>query len=71
MGLSLLKEALTEARAGREIVFEELVEKPWMAKGKSKETMSNFFDMQTRHVKEYVDGIAAKIKRDLEAEETK
>lgn len=35
-GLKLLKEAVIEARAGREMVFEELVEKPWMAKGKSK-----------------------------------
>jgi hypothetical protein len=71
VGLSLLKEALTEARAGREIVFEELVEKQWMAKGKSKETMTNFFDMKTRYVREYVDGVAAKVKRDLEAEENK
>jgi hypothetical protein len=48
-----------------------LVEKQWLAKGKSKETMSNFFDMQTRQVTEYVDGVASKIKRDIEAEETK
>jgi len=65
-----LRENLIEARAGREVVFEELVEKQWLAKGKSKETMSNFFDLQTRQVTEYVDGVAAKIKRDLEAEET-
>lgn len=71
IGLKLLRENLIEARAGREIVFEELVENPWIAKGKSKETMSNFFDMKTRRVKEYVDGVAAKIKRDLEADETK
>ena len=71
IGLKLLRENLIEARAGREIVFEELVENQWLAKGKSKETMSNFFDMQTRQVTEYIDGVAAKIKRDLEAEETK
>ena len=71
IGLKLLRESLIESRAGREVVFEELVEKQWLAKGKSKETMSNFFDLQTRHVTEYVDGLAAKIKRDLEAEETK
>jgi len=68
VGLRLLKEAVIEARSGREIVFEELVEKPWMAKGKSKETMSNFFDMKSRNAREYVDGIVAEIKRDLEAE---
>jgi len=71
VGLKLLKEAVIEARSGREIVFEELVEKPWMAKGKSKETMTNFFDMKSRNATEYVEGVIAKIKRDLEAEKTK
>jgi hypothetical protein len=71
VGLSLLQEALIESRAGRKIVFEELVEKRWMAKGKTKETVSNFFDLQTRQAKDYVDGVAAKIKRDLEPGETK
>ena len=71
VGLRLLREAVIESRSGREIVFEELVEKPWMAKGKSKETMANFFDMKSRNATEYVDGVIAKIKRDLEAEKTK
>jgi len=55
VGLSLLKEAVIEAHSGRETVFEELVEKPWMAKGKSKETMTNCFDMKSRNTTEYVD----------------
>jgi len=71
VGLRLLKETLIEARSGRELVFEELVEKPWMAKGKSKETMTNFFDMKSRYATEYVNGVIAKIKSDLEAEENK
>ncbi|HJT65014.1 MAG TPA: hypothetical protein VJ749_01080 [Pyrinomonadaceae bacterium] len=71
VGLRLLKEAVVEARSGREIVFEELVEKPWMAKGKSKETMNNFFDMKSDHAREYVDGVIARIKHDLEPEENK
>ena len=71
VGLRLLKETVIEARSGREIVFEELVEKPWMAKGKSKETMTNFFDMKSRYAGEYVDGVIAKIKSDVEAEENK
>ena len=71
VGLRLSKETVIEARSGREILFEELVEKPWMAKGKSKETMTNFFDMKSRSATEYVDGVIAKIKRDLEAEENK
>ena len=71
VGLRLLKEAVIEARSGRETVFEELVEKPWMAKGKSKETMSNFFDMKSRNAREYVDGLIAEIKRDLEAKKNR
>jgi hypothetical protein len=71
VGLRLLKETVIEARSSREIVFEELVEKPWMAKGKSKETMNNYFDMKSGTAREYVDGVIAKIKRDLEAEETR
>ena len=50
VGIKLLQEALIEARAGREVVFEEWVENPWIAKGKTKETMCNFFDMKTRYV---------------------
>jgi hypothetical protein len=65
-----LQEALIEARAGRKIVFEELVEEKWIAKGKTKETMSNFFDLQTRQAKDYVDTVAARIRRDLEPRKT-
>ena len=62
--LSLIRETLIEARSGREIVFEELVEKPWIQKGKSKETMQNFFDLKTRDTTEYVDQILASMKQD-------
>jgi hypothetical protein len=48
-----LKEAFIEARSGTEIVFEELIAKPWMAKGKSKETMANLFEMKS-HFRCYV-----------------
>ena len=51
-----------------EVSFEYLVEETWIEKGKSKETMSNFFDMKTRYVKEYVDSVFEKIKRELDAE---
>jgi hypothetical protein len=67
-GLSLLREALIEARSAREIVFEELVEKPWIQKGKSKETMCNFFDMKTQNASEYVDEVLASIRQNLDAE---
>ena len=42
-----------------------------MEKGKTKETMSNFFDLKTRNVKEHVDIVIEKIKRELDAEERK
>jgi len=71
LGLKLQRETLIEARAGREVSFEYLVEIPWMEKGKTKETMSNFFDMKTRYVKEHVDSVVEEIKRELEAEERK
>ena len=71
LGLRLQRETLIEARAGREVSFEYLVEIPWMEKGKTKETMSNFFDMKTRYVREYVDGVVEKVKRELDAEERK
>jgi hypothetical protein len=35
-GINLIREAVIEARAGREIVFEELVEKPWRRKERPK-----------------------------------
>jgi hypothetical protein len=71
LGLKLQRETLIEARAGREVSFEYLVEIPWMEKGKTKETMANFFDMKTRYVKEYVDGVVEDVKRELDAEERK
>ncbi len=71
LGLKLQRQTLIEARAGREVSFETLVETPWMEKGKTKETMSNFFDMKTRYVKEYVDSVVDKMKRELDAEERK
>jgi hypothetical protein len=52
-------------------VFEELVEKPWLAKGKTKETMTNYFDMKTRYVGEYVEGVIARLNRDIAAEKAK
>lgn len=64
IGFKLQRETLIEARAGREVGFEALVETPWMEKGKSKETMTNFFDMKTRYVKEHVDEVIQKNKKD-------
>ena len=64
----MAREVLIEACSARRIVFEELVEKPWMQKGKSKETMSNFFDLKTRNAAEYVDEVMASLKQDVDTE---
>ena len=42
IGLMMLRETLIEARAGRDVAFEEIVRQPWLAKGKTRETMDNF-----------------------------
>ncbi|HSS20624.1 MAG TPA: hypothetical protein VLL54_11165 [Pyrinomonadaceae bacterium] len=68
LGLKLQRETLIEARAGREVSFEYLVEIPWMEKGTTKETMSNFFDLKTRSVKEHVDSLVEKMKLELDPE---
>jgi len=70
VGLGMLREALIEARSGREIIFQELVEQPWMQKGKSKETMCNFFDMKTRDAAEYVDEVIASLKQNVATEKS-
>ena len=64
LGLRMLRETLIEARASREVVFREIVEPPWRAKGKSPETMTNYFDLGTRQACEYVDETIQKIKKD-------
>ena len=42
-----------------------------MEKGKTAETMANYFDMRIRYVGEYVDGVVTKIKRDLGPRKTR
>src|SRR5258708_26618850 len=71
IGLGLLQETLIEARAGREAVWEGVIQKHWLEKGKSKETTNNYFDLKTRHAQEYATGIATKIKKDVLAREQK
>ncbi len=60
----VLRETLIEARAGREVYFEDIVERPWLEKGKTRETMKNYFDMKTRNTTDYVDEVIDKIKKE-------
>ena len=62
VGLLMLRELLIEARACRDVVFDETVRKPWIEKGKTRETMDNFFDMKTGIATEYVEALIKAIK---------
>lgn len=64
LGLHILRETLIEARAGREVYFEDIVERPWLEKGKTRETMSNYFDLKTRDAIKHVDDVIEKIKKE-------
>ncbi len=37
---------------------------PWLEKGKTRETMKNYFDMKTRNSTDYVDQVIDKIKKE-------
>lgn len=63
IGLLMLREILIETRACRDVVFEENVRRPWMEKGKTRETMDNFYDMHTRSATEKVEEVIKEIKR--------
>ena len=64
VSFGVLRETLIEARAGREVYFEDIVERPWLEKGKTRETMKNYFDMKTRNTTDYVDQVIDKIKKE-------
>ena len=63
IGLLMLREILIETRACRDLVYEENVRKPWMEKGKTRETMDNFYEMHTRTATQKVEGLIKDIKK--------
>ena len=54
---------MIETRGCREVVYEENIRKPCIAKGKTRETMDNFYDMRTRTATENVEGVIKEIKK--------
>ena len=54
---------MIETRGCREVVYEENIRKPCIAKGKTRETMDNFYDMQTRSATEKAEAVIAGIKK--------
>jgi hypothetical protein len=63
IGLLMLREILIETRACRDVVFEEFIRDPWLAKGKTRETMRNFYDMHTRTATEKVEKVIKTVKK--------
>ena len=63
IGLLMLREILIETRACRDVVYEENIRKPWIAKGKTRETMDNFYDMNTRTATEKIEQVIKEIKK--------
>ena len=62
-GLWMLRELLIETLAGRTLVYEENVRKPWIEKGKTHETMDNFYDMHTRTATEKAEAVIERIRK--------
>jgi hypothetical protein len=64
VNFKLMREAVIEARAGREVAFEELVAQAFMEKGHSRESINNYFDMKTGIAREYVNGLVETIQKE-------
>ena len=64
VGFKVLLETLVEARAGRDIAWDELVRRPLLDKGRTAQDLSNYFDMKTHYAKEYADELLKKIKKE-------
>ena len=64
VGLKLLLETFVEARTGRALAWEELIERPLIQKGRTKQDLANYFDMKTRYAKEHAVELLERIKKE-------
>jgi hypothetical protein len=64
VGTKLLLETFVEARTGRALAWEELIERPLMQKGRTKQDLTNYFDMTTRYAKEFAVELLEKIEKE-------
>jgi len=64
VGIKLLLESFVEARTGRALAWEELIERPLIQKGRTKQDLANYFDMKTRYAKELAVELLEKIKKE-------
>jgi len=63
LGLLMLREILIEQRACRDVVYDETIRRPWLTKGKTHETMQNYYDMQTREATKHVEELIPEFKK--------
>lgn len=68
VSLELIQEAVAEARSGKMNVWEFLVAPGLRDKGKSTGEIAQLFDVQNEDAKDYAYGLAAEIKKELDAD---
>ena len=68
VGTKLLLETFVEARTGRALAWEELIERPLMQKGRTEQDLTNYFDMKTRYAKEYALELLEKLEKEEKEE---
>lgn len=59
----LLLETFIAAQEGRDTAFDALVKDPWIQKGKTNETMQNFYDMKTRDARAKANELLEQLKK--------
>ena len=63
----LLLETFIAAQHGRDTVFDVLVKDPWILKGKTHETMRNFYDMKTTDTRKKANELLEQFKKKVAA----
>lgn len=59
----LLQETFIAAQESRDTTFDTLVKDPWIEKGKTHETMRNFYDMKTRETRKKANELLEQFKK--------
>ena len=59
----LLLETFIAAQHSRDTAFDVLVKDPWIQKGKTNETMQNFYDMKTSDVRKKANELLKQFKK--------
>ena len=65
--IMLMLEVFIAAQEGRDTAFDVLVKDPWLQKGKTAETMQNYYDMKTRDARANANELLEKFKKRVAA----